>query len=236
DAAAQRPDARLHLLGLDPALLEGALDGVGEPLVAGQRLAGAGPAAIPVGGAVAGDGAQPGREGVGADAAAGLVEDREPDLLRQPLGRVAVAGEGEEERHERVAVPDELVAERGRRGHAQRAYHPGEEAPARPGSYQLESRSMSKQPRPWTVVAVQNSRRGTGFNAFTFKLMGFTGPEPKVPPLYKLRAVSDKAAMKRDLLALAETPGLARVVPSHGRVMAEDAAGVLRRVAERDLG
>src|SRR5262249_29410222 len=82
DAAAQRPDARLHLLGLDPALLEGALDGVGEPLVAGQRLAGAGPAAIPVGGAVAGDGAQPGREGVGADAAAGLVEDREPDLLR----------------------------------------------------------------------------------------------------------------------------------------------------------
>src|SRR5262249_4993969 len=72
--------------------------------------------------------------------------------------------------------------------------------------------------------AIQNNRPGTGFNGFMFKIMGFTGEGLKTPPFYKLRAVSDKAALKRDVLALADTPGLARIVPSHGLIVSTDPA------------
>jgi len=81
--------------------------------------------------------------------------------------------------------------------------------------------------------AIVNSRPGGGFAGFMFRLMGFTGPEPKMAPAYKLRAVSDKAALKRDLLRLADTPNLVRVVPSHGEVITVDAAGSVRRAAQR---
>ncbi|HEY4106256.1 MAG TPA: hypothetical protein VGM44_20290 [Polyangiaceae bacterium] len=83
--------------------------------------------------------------------------------------------------------------------------------------------------------AIQNSRPGKGFGAFMFKLMGFTGAELNTPPFYKLRAVSDRAALKRDLLRLAETPGLARLVPSHGEIVDTDAAGALRNTVSKYL-
>jgi hypothetical protein len=83
--------------------------------------------------------------------------------------------------------------------------------------------------------ALHNSRPGRGFGGFMFKLMGFTGPAPNVPPLYKRRAVSDQAALRRALLELADTPGLARLVPSHGDVISADAAAVLRATATRYL-
>lgn len=83
--------------------------------------------------------------------------------------------------------------------------------------------------------AFHNSRPGRGFGGFMFKLMGFTGAAPNVPPLYKRRAVSDREALKRDLLRLADTPGLARLVPSHGAIVDADAAGVLRATASKYL-
>lgn len=57
----------------------------------------------------------------------------------------------------------------------------------------------------------------------------------KTPPFFKLRAVSDKAALKRDILKLADTPGLARIVPSHGLVVDTEAAAPLRTAAARYL-
>jgi hypothetical protein len=81
----------------------------------------------------------------------------------------------------------------------------------------------------------QNSRPGRGFGGFMFKIMGFTGNEPKTPPFYKLRAATDKAAIKKDLLRLADTPGLVRLVPSHGIVVSENAASVLRATATKYL-
>ena len=77
--------------------------------------------------------------------------------------------------------------------------------------------------------AVQNSRPGKGFGAFMFKSMGFTGSELNTPPFYKLRAVSDRAALKRDLLRLAETPDLVRIVPSHGDIIDAGAPAALRK-------
>lgn len=51
----------------------------------------------------------------------------------------------------------------------------------------------------------------------------------------KLRAVTDKAALKRDILRLADTPGLAHIVPSHGHVVSDEAASVLRAAANKYL-
>ena len=78
-----------------------------------------------------------------------------------------------------------------------------------------------------------NVRHGAGLGGLMFRLLGFTGPEPKLPPLVRLRAFPDKQAWKRDVLRLAAIPGLARVVPSHGPVIDGDAAGELQRLAAR---
>jgi len=83
--------------------------------------------------------------------------------------------------------------------------------------------------------AIHNSRPGTGFNAFMFKIMGFTGPDVRTPPFFKLRAVTDKPALKRDILRLADTPGLAHIVPSHGHVVSAEPASVLRAAANKYL-
>lgn len=76
-----------------------------------------------------------------------------------------------------------------------------------------------------------NVPHGGGFAGFMFKLLGFTGPVPKLAPMVRLRAFSDKAAARKDLLRLADLPGLTRIVPSHGPVIANDPAGTLARAA-----
>jgi hypothetical protein len=68
-----------------------------------------------------------------------------------------------------------------------------------------------------------------------FKLLGFTGGEPKTPPFYKLRAATDKSAIKRDLLRLADTQDLVRLVPSHGLIVSHDPATMLRAAANKYL-
>ncbi len=83
--------------------------------------------------------------------------------------------------------------------------------------------------------AIHNNRRGTGFNGFMFRLLGFAGDGPKVPPMYKVRALRDGKALKRDLLRLADTPGLVRLVPSHGSVVSRDPAAALRNAANTFL-
>jgi hypothetical protein len=83
--------------------------------------------------------------------------------------------------------------------------------------------------------AVQNSRPGRGWNGLMFRLMGFTGEDLKTPPFYKLRAVTDRAALKSSLLRLAETPDLARIVPSHGDIVASETAASLRKAVDRYL-
>jgi hypothetical protein len=83
--------------------------------------------------------------------------------------------------------------------------------------------------------AWQNSRPGFGMGGLMFKLMGFTGSGPRTPPFYKWRAAADKGAIKRDLLKLAEMPGLVRLVPSHGLVVSVDPAATLCATANKYL-
>jgi hypothetical protein len=63
-----------------------------------------------------------------------------------------------------------------------------------------------------------------------FRLLGFKGG-PRVIPLFRLLFTRDRAALKAHLARLAETPGLVRLIPCHGFIEEQDAAGALRRAA-----
>jgi hypothetical protein len=63
-----------------------------------------------------------------------------------------------------------------------------------------------------------------------FRLLGFAG-EARVVPVFRFLFMRDRAALKAHLARLAETPGLARLVPCHGAIVEDDPAGALRRAA-----
>jgi hypothetical protein len=76
-----------------------------------------------------------------------------------------------------------------------------------------------RSPSGTTVVlndAVMNFRHGRGFAGLVLRLLGFSGPAPKVTPLTIKLLVDDRAALRADLEKLAATPELRRVVVSHG--------------------
>jgi hypothetical protein len=64
---------------------------------------------------------------------------------------------------------------------------------------------------------------------FAFRLLGFAGP--RTPPLFKLLFLKDRGALRAAMERWAATPGLARIVPSHGDVVDRDPAAVLARAA-----
>ena len=65
-----------------------------------------------------------------------------------------------------------------------------------------------------------------------FKLLGFGGG-PKVVPLFRLLFTSDKTLLKQTLLKWADMPGLRRLVPFHGDIVENDAAGAIRAAASK---
>jgi hypothetical protein len=66
---------------------------------------------------------------------------------------------------------------------------------------------------------VMNMRHGQGFGGFMFKLMGFTADTPNVPLPTRMLLIKDKPGLKTLLGELAATPGLKRVIVSHGDVI-----------------
>jgi hypothetical protein len=62
------------------------------------------------------------------------------------------------------------------------------------------------------------------------RLLGFRGG-PRVVPIFKLLFTSDRAALKANLLRLADLPGLTRLIPCHGAIVDRDAPAVLRAAA-----
>jgi len=76
--------------------------------------------------------------------------------------------------------------------------------------------------------AIQNTRKET-LN-LPFRLMGFGGG-PKVVPVFKMMFVKDKPRLKERLTELSELEGLARVVPSHGEIVASAAGVALKSAA-----
>jgi hypothetical protein len=64
------------------------------------------------------------------------------------------------------------------------------------------------------------------------RLMGFGAAGPQVPRLIRHMMIEDKAALAAQLQGWADIPGLKRIVVSHGDVIDDDPAGVLREVAD----
>lgn len=62
------------------------------------------------------------------------------------------------------------------------------------------------------------------------RLMGFAGG-PKVVPVFKMMFLKDKAALKQQLHAWAELPGLTRVMVCHGDTISDGAGAALKAAA-----
>ncbi|MEO6600900.1 MAG: hypothetical protein ABIQ16_13560 [Polyangiaceae bacterium] len=75
-----------------------------------------------------------------------------------------------------------------------------------------------------------------GFGGWLFRVLGFTGGEPRIPSIVELREIKDKDALRGQLERWARIPGLNRIIVSHGKIVTSDAPGVLDRLAETLAG
>ena len=71
-----------------------------------------------------------------------------------------------------------------------------------------------------------------GFGGWLFRVLGFTGREPRIPTMVELREIKDKDALRGQLERWARIPGLNRIIVSHGKIVTRDAPAVLDRLAE----
>jgi hypothetical protein len=105
-----------------------------------------------------------------------------------------------------------------------------------PGFKTGEGRALVRSgPRVSLLVAdlVVNTPRAPGLAGLVFHLIGLTGDRPRLPPPVRLRVVRDRRAVRGALERLAATPGLTRIVPTHGPVIDREPAGALREIAAR---
>jgi hypothetical protein len=87
--------------------------------------------------------------------------------------------------------------------------------------------------RDTLVIAdlVTNAPHGHGFNGFMMRLVGFTGPAPRLPWPVRKRVQTDAVAVRALLTQLASLPGVTRLIPSHGPVVEQGVAAALEVVA-----
>ncbi len=71
-----------------------------------------------------------------------------------------------------------------------------------------------------------------GVAGWLFKKVRLTADEPHVPLPVQLREVKDKNALASQLKHWSQLPNLARVIVSHGEILANDPARVLARIAQ----
>jgi hypothetical protein len=77
---------------------------------------------------------------------------------------------------------------------------------------------------------VMNIPHQPGVGGLLLRLIGSSGG-PKVTRIARLFTVRDRSSLAADLERLAAVPGLVRVVPTHGDIIAEGAPAALREVA-----
>jgi hypothetical protein len=78
---------------------------------------------------------------------------------------------------------------------------------------------------------VVNMPHQRGVGGMVFRMLGFTGPQPKVAPIPRMMLVRDRAGLKSLLEELAARKDLVRVVMSHGQPIEQDCASALRAAA-----
>jgi hypothetical protein len=105
-----------------------------------------------------------------------------------------------------------------------------------PGSDAHEAALLIRSSSGTTLVVgdlIWNLDDRPGLGGWIMKTLGFTGDEPKIPPVVKMRKVKDKAALRDQLEAWSRISDLQRIVVSHGEVVTRDPAGALRHMAQQ---
>jgi hypothetical protein len=100
----------------------------------------------------------------------------------------------------------------------------------REGVYIVRSGAAGERATLLFNDALFNLGPGKGFAGFVTRLIG-SAPGPRVTTVGRWLLFKDLAAGRAHYERLASTPGLCRILVSHGRVIEENAAEVLRSVA-----
>jgi hypothetical protein len=104
-----------------------------------------------------------------------------------------------------------------------------------PGTEECEAALMVETWSGTTLIVndlIWNLEDRPGFGGWLFRLMGFTGHEPRIPTVVELREIEDKDALRGQLERWARIQNLNRIIVSHGNIVTRDPAGVLDRLAE----
>lgn len=99
-----------------------------------------------------------------------------------------------------------------------------------------ESALVVHHPSDVTLVVndlIGNVRDARGLMKFVLTLMGFGGRRPQVPRAFKSRAIDDAALVARQFREWAALPGLARIIMSHGSIIEDAPAQLLRQLADK---
>ncbi|HSZ81865.1 MAG TPA: hypothetical protein VLA14_06265 [Polyangia bacterium] len=103
-----------------------------------------------------------------------------------------------------------------------------------PGTGRREAALVVRRPAGTTLVLneiIWNVEDHPGVGGFLFRLVGFTGHAPKIPTFVAMKSIPDKPALKAQLEEWARIDGLARILVSHGGIISDDPAAVLRGLA-----
>ena len=79
---------------------------------------------------------------------------------------------------------------------------------------------------------ITNAPHVKGLSGLLMRMVGFTGPAPKLPKPVQKRVGRDLRAVAGLLNELAAVEGLARIIPTHGEIIETNAPTVLRAVSQ----
>ena len=80
---------------------------------------------------------------------------------------------------------------------------------------------------------IANVRDSRGAMKLVLTLMGFAGSRPQVPRMFKHRAVDDANLVAQQFREWARTPGLRRIIVSHGSIVEDAPARLLETLADK---
>lgn len=104
-----------------------------------------------------------------------------------------------------------------------------------PGTGEREMALLVRSALGTTLVVndlIWNMDDRPGFGGWLFHALGFTGKEPRIPGIVEMRSVKDKDALRRQLATWANISDLNRIIVSHGKIVTQDPASVLRHLAQ----
>lgn len=76
-----------------------------------------------------------------------------------------------------------------------------------------------------------NIQNRTGISGWVWKVIGLTGDEPHIAAPVRMRQVKNKDALRTQLLQWSHLANLKRIIISHGKIITEEPARVLVRIA-----